>query len=353
MKIGITYDLQSEYLKMGYGKEETAEFDKEETIESIEHVLLDFGFQTCRIGNIRSLITRLAAGERWDLVFNIAEGMHGYAREAQVPAVLEAYEIPYTFSDPMILSLALHKGMTKQIIQSRGIPTPAFAVVGKEEDVEKIRLPFPLFAKPVAEGTSKGISPKSKIGSQEDILPVCRELLNKFHQPVLVERFLPGREFTVGIVGTGEEARCIGTLEIFLKEGSEKEIYSYWNKQFYQEMVEYRLARDIQAEKAQQVALAAWNELGCRDAGRVDLREDEKGSLHFLEVNPLPGLHPVNSDLPILCTQKGVSYKDLIHAIVTSAWKRSHSGKKGDEKNETENEQKKKEYCDSARSHPA
>ena len=129
MKVGITYDLREEYLCEGFSLEETAEFDKPDTIDSIEEALQLLGHETERIGHVRSLVARLAGGSRWDLVFNIAEGLSGFGREAQVPAVLDAYGIPYTFSDPLVLSLTLHKGMTKRVVRDLGIPTPGFAVV--------------------------------------------------------------------------------------------------------------------------------------------------------------------------------------------------------------------------------
>ena len=150
MKIGITYDLRNDYLAEGYGEEETAEFDHPKTIAAIEAALRDLGYETDRIGHIRALAKRLVAGQRWDLVFNIAEGLRGFGREAQVPALLDAYDIPYTFSDPLVLTLTLHKGMMKRVIRDLGIPTPAFAVVESPEEIAGVRLPFPLFVKPIA-----------------------------------------------------------------------------------------------------------------------------------------------------------------------------------------------------------
>lgn len=324
MKIGIAYDLRDDYLAEGYSAEETLEFDRADTIDAIEHTLQDLGYRTDRIGNIKALIKRLAAGDRWDIVFNIAEGMEGLGREAQVPALLDAYRIPYIFSDPLILSLTLHKGMTKHVIRDLHIPTPDFAVIEREEDINKVALPFPLFAKPVAEGTSKGITAASKITSQKKLFHVCRKLLSTFQQPVLVERFLPGREFTVGIVGTGEDAVALGVMEVHLKENAEHDVYSYVNKENCEELVEYRLVNDSLAYMVQETALAAWRGLGCRDAGRVDLRTDEEGIPHFLEVNPLAGLHPEHSDLPIICNLAGISYHELIDMIMRSALKRLH-----------------------------
>jgi len=322
MMVGLTYDLREEYLKEGYGEEETAEFDRPDTISAIEVALQTMGYGTDRIGGVRSLVRRLAAGERWELVFNIAEGLTGYAREAQVPSLLEIYGIPYTFSDPLVLSLTLHKGMTKHVVRGLGLPTPEFRVVENEADLEGLALPFPLFAKPVAEGTGKGITPSSKIHSGAELRRECRRLWERFKQPALVERFLPGKEFTVGIIGTGREAEALGCMEVILKDEAERDVYSYTNKEESEERVEYQLAKDPTAEKAMAIALAVWRGLDCRDAGRVDLRCDEGGNPMFMEINPLAGLHPQHSDLPILCTLLGISYQQLIERILFFALKR-------------------------------
>jgi D-alanine-D-alanine ligase len=327
MIIGITYDLRQDYLAEGYGEEETAEFDRAGTIDAIEHTLLDLGYQVERIGHIRKLIQCLAAGKRWDLVFNIAEGLRGFGREAQVPALLDAYDIPYTFSDPMVLSLTLHKGMTKHILRDLGLPTPDFFVAETESDLEKMPLPYPVFAKPVAEGTSKGISPTSKIHSLAELFLVGRKLLRDYKQPVLIERFLPGREFTVGIVGTGDRARVLGVMEVVLKAHAENEVYTYINKENCEELVEYHLAEDAVALRAAELALSAWRGLGCRDAGRVDLRADEAGYPNLMEINPLAGMHPEHSDLPILCSLSGIHYRRLIEMILESVWQRVENQK--------------------------
>lgn len=322
LKIGMTYDLRNDYLAEGYGEEETAEFDSPETIGAIEQALTALGFETDRIGNIRSLAGRLVAGDRWDMVFNIAEGLRGFGREAQVPAILEAFDIPYTFSDVLVLSLTLHKGMTKHVIRDLGIPTPDFTVIETEDQIAGIRLPFPLFAKPVAEGTGKGISAASKIEAREALERACRSLLADFRQPVLVETFLPGREFTVGIIGTGADAFATEVMEVLLKPQAEQDVYSYFNKENFTSLVEYRIVDDDEARQAGDTALAAWRGLGCRDAGRMDLRSDAAGRPSFMEVNPLAGLHPRHSDLPIIFTLMGKTFTQLIDLIMRSALKR-------------------------------
>ncbi len=327
MKIGLTYDLRSDYLKTGYTEEETAEFDREETIDSIEGSLKELGYEVDRIGNVRNLIRRISKNERWDLVFNIAEGINGFGREAQVPAILDSCNIAYTFSDPLTLAITLHKGITKIIVRSFGIPTPDFKVIAHESEARNVKLPFPLFAKPVAEGTAKGITSMSWIQTREELIAACKNLIRNYEQPVLIERYLPGREFTVGIIGNGKNARGIGTLEIIPINSAEPHAYTYWNKENYETVIKYKIVRNIVSARAQRIALAAWNALGCKDAGRVDLREDEKGDIQFLEVNSLAGLHPKHSDLPILCSKVGISYNELISEIVASAmrrWQHTH-----------------------------
>lgn len=318
MRIGITFDLCSEYLQEGYDELATAEFDSEDTIENIETSLRQLGHETQRIGNARSLMRLLVAGRRWDLVFNICEGLSGFGREALVPALLDCVEIPYTFSDPLALSLALHKGVAKRILRDLGIPTPDFAVVERPEDIADVRLPFPLFVKPVAEGSSKGIDQSCRILTPEALGLQCRRLLREFHQPVLVERYLPGREFTVGILGTGKDAVCIGGMEIILTEQAEPGVYSYYNKQEWETLVEYWPIDGDLLQDCAAVALPAWRGLNCRDAGRIDLRQDENGQVQLLEVNPLAGLNAVRSDLSILCRLRGISYPQLIGKIMQS-----------------------------------
>ena len=324
MHIGLTYDLRADYLAAGYGEEQTAEFDRPDTIEAIESALRELGHQPDRIGNGQRLVGRLAAGDRWDLVFNIAEGLHGLAREAQVPAILDLYEIPYTFSDPLVLALTLHKGLTKVVVRHAGVPTPDFAMVEQVEDVDRVQLPLPLFAKPMAEGTGKGITAASKIKDRGALRKVCGELLARYRQPVLVETFLPGREFTVGIVGTGPEAQVIGSMEVLLLPGAEADVYSYANKERSEDLCEYRLGRpnDEEVRRAEEVGLAAYRALGCRDASRVDIRSDANGCPNFIEVNPLAGIHPAHSDLPIICGLVGIPYRELIDRIVRSASRR-------------------------------
>ncbi|MCX6223305.1 MAG: D-alanine--D-alanine ligase [Bacteroidia bacterium] len=322
MTIGITYDLREDYLLMGFSEEDAAEFDTFETIAGIENALHNLGHQTERIGHLRSLMEALLAGRRWDMVFNICEGFYGIGREAQVPALLDAFTIPYVFSNPLVLSLTLDKGMTKRIIRDAGIPTADFAVVTMPGDIPKVSLPYPLFVKPVAEGTGKGISGESIINDPEALNTRCLYLLDRFHQPVLVETYLGGREFTVGITGTDAQSAVTGVMEVLLTDKAEPGVYSYTNKEEWRERCRYELAGGEMAAACEKVALAAWIVLHCEDGGRVDLRCDSNGMPNFIEVNPLAGMNPTYSDLPMLSRMNGISYTELIQRIMFSAIKK-------------------------------
>jgi len=323
MRIGVTYDLRSDYLAQGYGEEETAEFDHEITIAAICEALAKLGHVPVRIGTVRDLARRLVAGERWDAVFNFCEGLKGVSREAQAPALLEAYDIPYVFSDPLTLTLALDKGMAKRVVRDVGVPTANFAVIETIEDVVKVALPYPLFLKPVAEGSGKGVNEHSKVADAVGLKQVAADLLVRFRQPVLVEAFLPGREFTVGILGTGAEAHVLGVSEIVPKEKFVGAGYGLANKsEGWEEKVDIVPADDAEARAAGEVALAAWRALRCRDGGRIDIRSDVAGKPNFIEVNPLAGLRPNHSDLCMIADHAGVGYQGLIGAIMAAFLKR-------------------------------
>ena len=320
MQIGLTYELRDEYAAAGYSPLETAEFDRPETIDAIESALIALGHTVDRIGGARSLTARLLAGHGWDLVFNICEGMYGFGREALVPAILDAYCVPYTFSDPLVCAVTLHKAMAKRIVRDHGLPTPDFALVENAAEIGRIGLPLPLFAKPVAEGTSKGVTAASVIRRRAQLRAVCLELLATYREPVLVETFLPGREFTAGMVGTGAAARVVGIMEVVLRPEADAEVYSYRNKEHCEDLVHYRLLEECPLRDAvADLALGCWRALGCRDAGRVDIRCDRDGQPQFLEINPLAGMHPEHSDLPIICSLRGIPYRSLLQWIVESA----------------------------------
>ena len=318
--VGFTYELRADLLARGATPEDVAELETPESIDAIAGALATLGHRVERIGDLTCLVAALAAGRRWDLVFNFAEGLRGLGREAQVPALLDAYAIPYTFSDPLTSALTLHKGMAKHVLRSLDLPTPDFAVVADQRDADAVDLPFPLFVKPVAEGSSKGIDERSVVGDRAELHAACFRLIARFNQPVLVETFLPGREVTVGIVGTGARARALGALEMSVHRDAG--VYGFVAKGAFHDWLEFRLADGAFAAEAERLALAAWRGLGCRDGGRVDIRCDASGAPHVLEVNPLPGLRPAWSDLCLLCDLKGIPYQTLIGRIVASALER-------------------------------
>ncbi|MFN6564600.1 MAG: D-alanine--D-alanine ligase [Nostoc sp. ChiSLP01] len=322
--IGLCYDLKADYLKAGFSADEVMEFDDEETIIGLENALFELGHQAERIGNGRELALRLAKGDRWNLVFNIAEGLKGRSREAQVPAVCELFAQPYTFSDPLTCALTLDKALAKRIIRDRGLPTASFEVVNSTAQAQAVSLPLPLFLKPVAEGSSKGVTGRSFVKEREQLVTTYELLRKQFQQPVLVETFLPGRELTVGIIGNGSDSRVVGVMEVIFTDQAETSAYTTLNKDEYLERVSYRLLVDAEplAAQARQLALDVYHTLDCHDAARVDMRCDANGVLQFLEINPLPGLHHIRSDLPIMGRLAGVSYTEIIATIVESAWRR-------------------------------
>ena len=322
MRIGVTYDLRADYLAQGMSEEESAEFDSEVTIAAICAALEGLGYDPVRIGHLKGLSARLVAGERWDAVFNICEGLRGYAREAQVPALLEAYDIPYVFSDPLTLSVALDKSWTKRVARDQGVPTADFAVIERPSDIGGVDLPYPVFLKPVAEGSGKGVNEKSRANNPGELRATALDLLARFRQPVLVETYLPGREFTVGITGTGEDAEVLAIMEIKATAKAIAHGYGYENKEHWEDKVTLHLVDDAEARAGADVALAAWRALRCRDGGRIDIRSDGRGRPHFIEVNPLAGLNPQHSDLCFMARFKGISYQELIGRIMTSFVKR-------------------------------
>jgi len=321
--VGMTYDLQQDYLDRGYDKDEVAELDSPVTVEAIRQALASRGHEVELVGGVMPLARALSDGRRWDMVFNFAEGMRGLAREAQVPALLDAWDIPYTFSGPEVLALSLHKGWTNAVLRAHGVPTADFRIVNSVAEVDAIDLPFPLFVKPVAEGSSKGVSDKSLVRNRQALRDICAHVLDTFRQPALVETFLPGREFTVGILGSGAQCRVLGVMEVLSTARGDACAYTYANKQEWRERALYELAADDRAAQAAEVARAAWQALGCLDAGRIDVRLDEQGQARFIEVNPLAGLNPESSDLPILCGKIGLGYDVLIASIMDSAMARA------------------------------
>lgn len=319
MRIGFVFDVREEYLAAGMAPEHAIEFDTAETIGEIAAAIARDGHEVVRVGNGRALAKALVDGARYDLVVSIAEGLKGRSREAHAAAVCELFDQPYAFSDPLTLAATLDKAVAKRLVRDAGVPTAPFAVLERAQNAASVSLGWPVFVKPIAEGTGKGCGVDSRAGDGAALEASARALIDKFQQPVIVEPFLPGREFTVGIVGTGDRAEIIGTMEVHFLEKAEVAAYGYQNKSDWEDRVSYSMPADRIARRAGEVALAAYRALEVRDLGRVDIRCDAHEEPLFLEVNPLPGLKPDYGDFPILAKNAGVPYDTLIHRILKSA----------------------------------
>jgi len=315
MRVALVYDLRDDYRALGFSEEAVAEFDSVETIDALAGALQALGCEPVRVGRGQVLAARLAAGERYDLVFSIAEGVKGRSREAQVPALCELFDQPYLFSDVLTMAVSLAKAVTKRLVRDAGVPTPAFVVAEGTADIAGWDA-YPAFVKPLAEGTGKGCEAGSLVNNVQELQAAVTRVIERFHQPALVERYLSGREFTVGIVGNGANARVLGVCEILLNAAAEANIYSLLNKERCEDLVTYVRADDAEARLAGERALQAYKALECRDAGRIDFRSDANGEPYFLEANPLAGLHPAHSDLPILAAQNGIAFVPLIGMIL-------------------------------------
>lgn len=320
-----------------------AEWDSAETIDAVATALSAYG-EVIRLEATQDFPARLRA-ERPDIVFNIAEGLHGTNREAHVPAICEFFDIPYSGSDPFTLSLCLHKAKTKDFLTAHGVPNARYALVASESELDQALTSHallahrpaplaPLFVKPVQEGSSKGITEKNFVRTRDELIAQTRFLLATYDQPVLIEEFLPGAEFTCGVLGNGASARVlplVGMNFASLPDGAVP-IYGFEAKWVWDtpddpiEIFECP-ARidDALAAAISDVVLRAYRLLGCRDWSRIDVRLDAAGVPNIVEVNPLPGILPNpedNSCLPKAARAAGLDYDELIQAALIAAAER-------------------------------
>jgi D-alanine-D-alanine ligase len=305
-------------------RDEFAEWDSPTTIAAVEAALSRLG-KVIRLEAKEDFPERLRQANP-DIVFNIAEGFHGVNRESHVPAICEFYGIPYSGSDPFTLTLCLDKARTKETLTFHGIPTPRFAVVERVEDLRAVseQLAFPLFVKPLHEGSSKGITDANLCFDRAHLSRQTAFLLENYRQPVLVEEYLPGKEFTCAVVGNGDDATVLPIVGMnfeTLPKGA-LPIYSF-DAKFVWDRPENpldifqcpaRITRELQAS-IERVTLDAFRVLGCRDWARIDVRLDASGKPNVIEVNPLPGILPDpadNSCLPKAARAAGIGYEELI-----------------------------------------
>ncbi|MGE5090796.1 MAG: D-alanine--D-alanine ligase family protein [Bacillota bacterium] len=309
-----------------------AEWDEPATIDAVERALSTLG-EVIRLEASEDFPARLAAA-RPDFVFNIAEGLYGPNREGHVPAICEFLGVPCHASDPLTLSLALHKGRAKEIMAQHGVPTAPFVLARSRDDARNVSLPFPLFAKPAFEGSGKGVSVRSLCHNRADLVAQVDYLLATYRQPVLIETWLPGDEFTVAVIGNGDEARClplVGMRFDTLPAGAPP-IYGYEAKWLWDTLSNpldiYECPARIPeplAAAIRSAALAAYRALDCRDWCRIDVRCDGAGNPMVVELNPLPGILPDprdNSCFPKAARAAGMDYDELIRTVADIAWRR-------------------------------
>ncbi len=325
LKVGITYNLRKEFAQReNQPIDLLEEFDSEETIDAIRDVLEADGHEVIKLGGDMGLIDRLRQASV-DIVFNIAEGLEGRNREAHIPALLEFLNIPYTGSDPLTLSVTLDKAMAKRLVASQDIPTPRFKKVERIEDLDGLDLHYPVFVKLCYEGSSKGVRLDSKVSSLQSLEEKTKDLLSIYGSPLLVEEFVKGPEFTVGVLGN-KPPSVLGVMQIEIKgKPPEESIYSLEIKREWQEKVRYHcppLVEEPLVKQIEQVALGSYRALDCRDVSRVDIRVGEDHVPYFLEINPLPGLSPVYGDLVIMARSMGWDYSKLVKTIFNEALKR-------------------------------
>jgi D-alanine-D-alanine ligase len=315
--------------------DEFAEWDSAETIDAVARALARHG-EVVRLEARDDFPERLRR-ERPDIVFNIAEGLRGPNREAHVPAICEFYGIPYSGSDPFTLALCLDKARTKEVLRANGVPTADWVLARSAADVERLaarRWSYPLFAKPVHEGSSKGITERNLITDAGAFAGVVPELLERYEQPVIVESFLPGAEFTCGVLGNGADAMVLPVVAIdfgSLPEGA-LPIYGFEAKWLWDRPENpldiFECPADVPdalRAEIEDVVLRAYSVLGCRDWSRIDVRLDAAGRVNVVEVNPLPGILPDpadNSCLPKAARAAGIDYDALIGAALQAACSR-------------------------------
>lgn len=322
--IGVMFNLKGESPLEGEPPDAGAELDCESTVLAVAQALRAYGHDVKLIEGNESAYLKLKS-EHVDIVFNMCEGVKGESRESHIPAILEMLEIPYTGSGVLTLAATLDKPLTKKILTYHDVPTARFKVFESEE-VDTTGLEYPLFVKPAHEGSSIGISPSSKCNSCHEVRLEVAKLVRLYQQPVLLEEFLSGREFTVGLIGN-RQPLVFPIMEINYARVPETH-GSIYSRQFKAEWCEddyYSCPACLSSELEEQikdVALKTYRILDCRDFARIDMRLDKNGVPNVIEVNPLPGMAPGFSDYPRIAETAGWPYQELVNTILTCALKR-------------------------------
>jgi D-alanine--D-alanine ligase len=318
LRVGLTFNLKRE------GGIAEAEFDSPTTINAVAEAIESLGHTVVQLEAKPDLPRRLLATKP-DVIFNIAEGFRGRGREAQVPAMLELLGIPYSGSDATTMSLCLDKGLTKQILRASGIATPEWQVLVTGREVLKA-FRYPVIVKPNAEGTSKGISASSVVHDEASARAAVRTLLEQYGQPALVEEYIAGREFTVGLLGH-HWPRVLPPLEIVFLNDDATPVYGYEEKQKWMEHMRWDCPATLDPEESNRVektALDTFIALHCRDVARIDLRMAHDGTVYVIECNPLPGLAPDYSDLSTIAKAARLDFPALVAEILRGCIERFH-----------------------------
>ncbi len=322
IRVGFTYNV-----KRSADGDDEAEWDPPETIIAIANALARQGHIVVHLEATPDL-PRVLAEADVDLIFNIAEGVEGRNREAQVPALCELLGIPYTGSDSATLAIALDKALGKKVLLQHDILTPKFQLMESARERLDQEMRFPLIVKPNAEGSSKGIGSTSVVDTEEELRAAVKTTVERYRQPALVEEYIAGREFTVGLLGD-KRPRVLPPMEIKFKlqdtDPDARPVYDFAVKQEWEKHVYYACpAKLTEAEQKamEKIARATFWALDCRDVARVDLRMDAEGRIYVLEVNPLPGLTPGYSDLVLIAKACGMEYDQLIAEIMTGGLRR-------------------------------
>ncbi len=326
MRIALAFNLKRVKPESGGIRDDEAEYDGPVTLGAIREALASLGHEVIDLEADRSFPRALLAATP-DLVFNVAEGARGRSREAHVPALLELLGIPYTGSDPASMVLTLDKAVAKAVVREAGVPTPRSVVMTSGDEPLPAGFALPAIVKPVAEGSSKGVLSASVATSETHLRTLAHEMAKRYAQGALVEEYLPGREFTVAVLG--DPAVALPPMEVVFREGLALPVYSFDHKLEANDEVRYEAPARVSAEldrELRSLALRAFAALGCRDVGRVDLRLDRDGNPSFIECNPLPGLTPGWSDLCLIAEAAGLDYRALIARILEPALVRARAG---------------------------
>jgi D-alanine-D-alanine ligase len=325
LRVGFTFNVKRIKPLADGQLDHEAEYDSPSTLQAIREAIASHGHEVVDLEATPELPMILSTTPV-DVVFNIAEGFRGRNRESQVPALLELLDIPYTGSDPATLSLALDKALAKKVVRAAGIDTPNFQLMttGRER-LDKQFTRWPLMVKPVAEGSSKGVVGKSVCHSEAELREVVKELVERYDQPALIEEYIGGREFTVGLLGE-RRPKVLPPMEIVFTDRTDKTpIYKFEDKLEANDRIKYEVPAKLepgQLERVKSAARGAFMALGCRDVARIDFRMDEAGRIYFLECNPLPGLTPGWSDLVLIAQGEGMDYPTLMGEILSGAIRR-------------------------------